>query len=246
MANRVQIKRGNQSTMPPLADGELAFCRDTGRLFIGDGTNHRQVCAPYGEYAYPLAAGATTGSGQTFLLSPNPAVAAYKTGMTLVVDFTQQPESGATLDISGLGARPLLHADGTQNLNGAVASGLHTIRYDGIGWRVLDISPNTPYLLCTGSLMQNAALITLSDSVFHYQQIQILASPTQDGCPLTAVTMPPVRVPGRGWYIGDGPITNALTVAGTVLTFSFPTEATLQSVSGFGPSAVLTAIYGYK
>lgn len=43
MARRIQIKRGLYADMPTLADGELAYCVDTKKLYVGDDGNNVEI-----------------------------------------------------------------------------------------------------------------------------------------------------------------------------------------------------------
>lgn len=43
MARRIQIKRGLYADMPVLADGELAYCVDTKKLYVGDDGNNVEI-----------------------------------------------------------------------------------------------------------------------------------------------------------------------------------------------------------
>lgn len=45
MANKIQIKRGSKANLPALSDGELAFCKDAGELYVGNSGANQQVGA---------------------------------------------------------------------------------------------------------------------------------------------------------------------------------------------------------
>lgn len=45
MADEVKIRRGNKATMPTLAVGELAYCRDAKELYIGTASGNVLLCA---------------------------------------------------------------------------------------------------------------------------------------------------------------------------------------------------------
>ena len=45
MANKIQIKRGNKANLPALSDGELAFCKDAGEVYVGNGGTNQQIGA---------------------------------------------------------------------------------------------------------------------------------------------------------------------------------------------------------
>lgn len=45
MADEVKIRRGNKATIPTLAVGELAYCRDAKELFIGTAAGNVLLCA---------------------------------------------------------------------------------------------------------------------------------------------------------------------------------------------------------
>jgi len=43
MANTIQVKRGNNASLPTLSDGELGWSNDTYQLHIGDGTSNHEI-----------------------------------------------------------------------------------------------------------------------------------------------------------------------------------------------------------
>ena len=45
MADEVKIRRGNKATIPTLAVGELAYCKDAKELYIGTASGNVLLCA---------------------------------------------------------------------------------------------------------------------------------------------------------------------------------------------------------
>lgn len=45
MADSIQIKRGAEAAIPALADGELGYCTDSEKLYIGTGSRNVQLAA---------------------------------------------------------------------------------------------------------------------------------------------------------------------------------------------------------
>jgi len=43
MAAKIQVRRGVESSLPTLSQGEIGFTTDTYKTFIGDGTNNHEI-----------------------------------------------------------------------------------------------------------------------------------------------------------------------------------------------------------
>lgn len=90
------------------------------------------------DYAFPLAAGTTEGTGAAYTLTLDPPLTAYTPGMMLCVDFHTAGYTGATLNINGLGAKSLYALGGTFPAD--IPTGRHILLYDGSVWRLVDLS----------------------------------------------------------------------------------------------------------
>lgn len=71
MANKVQIKRGSKANLPTLSDGELAFCKDTAQLYIGNGSGNILLNAAGAPIDSPAFMGIPT--------APTPPTSTYST-----------------------------------------------------------------------------------------------------------------------------------------------------------------------
>lgn len=87
------------------------------------------------DYAH-LATPLTTGTSTAFVLTLNPPLTAYTTGMMLAVRFHTSGYTGATLNINGLGSKAI-YAMGNTYLT-AMSAGVHLLLYDGTYWRLMD------------------------------------------------------------------------------------------------------------
>lgn len=90
------------------------------------------------DYAFPLAAGTTTGTGAAYSLTLDPPLTAYTPGMMLCVNFHTAGYTSASLNINGLGAKILYALGGTFSAD--IPAGLHILQYDGDFWRIVDLS----------------------------------------------------------------------------------------------------------
>jgi hypothetical protein len=107
-----------------------------------DGTVFRMVASPSMQprTAFEAALCAATGSLNAYSCSLSPALAQYAAGLIL---YWKPDVSGTggptTLNVDGLGAKPVRQADGTSNPRTAdvIAGRLHPVWYDGTVFRML-------------------------------------------------------------------------------------------------------------
>lgn len=115
----------------------LSFCTTTGAPGVwsamtggsggGSAGGGVSYCAPTG------------GSGSAYACSPTPAVTAYAAGITVALAPDVNGSGGATtLNVSGLGARPLKLADGAANpaIADLTAGTMYFLSYDGTAFRM--------------------------------------------------------------------------------------------------------------
>lgn len=110
------------------------------------------------DYAH-LATPLTTGTRSAFILTLDPALTAYVSGMMLVVNFHTDFSVGymfgepySTININGLGAKDIQYTDSANA--GQVKAGVHPIMYDSVldGWILLDQSLDISGGTLTGAL----------------------------------------------------------------------------------------------
>ena len=80
----------------------------------------------------------TTGSANTYLLAPNVTYAAYARGDMFRIEINVTNTGASTLNVSSLGAKNILKANGDALLAGdLVAGGVYDVVYDGTQFRLL-------------------------------------------------------------------------------------------------------------
>ena len=95
------------------------------------------------DYAFPLAAGTTTGTAPHFVLTLDPPLTAYTPGLMLNVKFHTAMAFSATnyLNVNGLGDIIIVYRYGSsvsQYITSTVPAGIHTLMYDGTYWVLMD------------------------------------------------------------------------------------------------------------
>lgn len=86
-----------------------------------------------GKWSYCVAAGSA--NAMTAVLTPAPA--AYVAGMAIRLQVAVMNTGAATLNINGLGAKPIRRADQTPLLSGDLVGGqIVELIYDGSGWQI--------------------------------------------------------------------------------------------------------------
>lgn len=85
-----------------------------------------------------LYLGATTGSGDTYVSTPSPALAEYYTGLVVIVKTTNANTGAASLNISGLGAKALTVKGSTPADNAFDAGAHYMFVYDGTNFDQVD------------------------------------------------------------------------------------------------------------
>ena len=131
----IQLPQWVPSDKPQMTDFNTAFSDiDTavgGKL---DANNYAHIATPV-----------TTGTRSAFLLSLDPPLTAYVSGMILAVNFHvdfsvgyMSGEPYSTININGLGAKEIQYVDSANT--GTVKAGVHPIMYDSSrdGWIILD------------------------------------------------------------------------------------------------------------
>ena len=102
MANKMQIKRGLKSTMPALSDGELAYCKDTGELYIGNTSANVQVGAIMGSGTWTPTSSTGTLSAVTGTWTRD----GNRTTVTASFQYVHGSGMGYPLRIAGLPFTP--------------------------------------------------------------------------------------------------------------------------------------------
>lgn len=98
---------------------------------IGDGSVDLADWQRLANSSPTLYLGATTGSGDTYVCTPTPALSAYYTGQIVCIKTTNANTGAATLNISGLGAKALTVKGSTPADNAFDAGGHYSFVYDG-------------------------------------------------------------------------------------------------------------------
>lgn len=146
----IQLPQWVPSDKPQMTDFNTAFSDiDTavgGKL---DANNYAHIATPL-----------TTGTESAFILTLDPPLTAYVSGMILAVDFhvdfTVGEMAGGvynTININGLGAKKIQYI--AESNTGRVNAGVHPIMYDSArdGWIILDQALETSGGTITGNLI---------------------------------------------------------------------------------------------
>ena len=84
------------------------------------------------DYTVHIPYAAATGSANAYAVSLDPAPTAYVEGMALSVKINVDNTAAATLDVNGLGPKPIKKANGNDVAAGNLKSGsVYTLRYNG-------------------------------------------------------------------------------------------------------------------
>ena len=81
------------------------------------------------DYVRQPGAGTTTGSANTYSLTLSPIPAVYVDGMGIVLKINTDSTAASTINVNGLGTRPLKKANGTDITN-LKTNGVYTFRYN--------------------------------------------------------------------------------------------------------------------
>jgi len=85
---------------------------------------------------------ATTGSADTYVASPTPALTSYTAGQRFLININATNTGAATINFSTVGAKSLVKDGGTAMEADELVSGrLYTIIYDGTNFQVVNPSP---------------------------------------------------------------------------------------------------------
>lgn len=80
-------------------------------------------------YAKHPGIATTTNSGNAYAVTLNPTPASYGNGLGVVITVNADSTGAATLNVNGLGAKPILKANGNPVTN-LKANGVYTVRYN--------------------------------------------------------------------------------------------------------------------
>ena len=108
---------------------------------------------------------ATTGT-DTYVATPNPALATYEEGVDIILKFGTSNTGATTLNVSGLGAKDLTKADGSAFSSGELTSGqIQHFVYNGTEFRLMGTVAATEELIKINTLdiFQN----TINDMADH-------------------------------------------------------------------------------
>jgi hypothetical protein len=118
-----------------------------------------------------------SGSANTLVITPSPAIAAYEEGQRFVVRVTNNNSGASTLNVNGLGAFAIQHPDGSAMQSGAlIVGGIYEFTYDA------NTSPDRWVLtspaseIADGMLSSNVALKNADNAFSANQSIQTAAS----------------------------------------------------------------------
>jgi hypothetical protein len=88
-----------------------------------------------GDYVSHVPYAVATGSANAYAVTLNPAPTAYVEGMALAVKINVQNTGASTLNVNGLGAKPIKKANGNDVAAGNLkAGGIYTLRFDGVNF----------------------------------------------------------------------------------------------------------------
>jgi|GEM_PF-2979750 hypothetical protein len=120
----------------------------------GDGSGE-WVDFTAGENYFPMAAGTTTGMPPDYQLTLSPPLTSYSDGILLYLKFHQGYSDGlsVTLNINGLGAKPILTYQGTYAI-GLSTGQAHLLLYQSNSWYILD----NAFLPVFGGMMRGSIL----------------------------------------------------------------------------------------
>ena len=125
----------------------------------------KQDADDYAHLATPL----TTGTSTAFVLTLNPPLTAYTTGMILAVRFHTSGNTGATLNINGLGAKTIYGLGSTLLL--PISSGVHLLLYDGTYWRLMDSFLSAFGGTVRGSISPSSSSYSLGSSTSRWYNV---------------------------------------------------------------------------
>jgi hypothetical protein len=114
-----------------------------------------------------------SGSANTYVITPSPAIAAYEEGQKFVFRAANASSGASTLNVNGLGAFAIQHNDGSTLIaNSIVAGGYYEVTYDANSspdrWVLTSPSSRVP----DGMLSANVALISSANIFGNDQTIQ--------------------------------------------------------------------------
>lgn len=120
------------ATNPVILDSQgraLVFGEGAYKLIIKDANDVTLYTWDNLQYYYPdlatIYAGTSTGSSNAYVASPSPALTAYTDGLTVTFIANHATSGAATLNVSGLGAKSFVKADGSTALTtGDITSGM--------------------------------------------------------------------------------------------------------------------------
>jgi len=104
-----------------------------------------------------------TGTANTIVGTPVPAIAAYAEGRHFLVKVNVTNTGATTVNLNGLGAAPLVNVDGSALAAGTVvADGIYLLTYDGTSFQVLN--PTASSLLLNAAQAFGAVQLNLDGS----------------------------------------------------------------------------------
>lgn len=115
----------------------------------------RAMMSDLAKFSEDLGGLTTGGTGSAYTLTTNSPMTALKSGLTLVVKFTQDSADGATLNVNALGAKPI-KARKYGGVSTVVADGIRSgdvllVVYRDDAWNVVGIPPETVAPTAPGS-----------------------------------------------------------------------------------------------
>ena len=128
---------------------------------VYDGTEF-QLLNPAAASAYVVDSGSTN----TYVISPNPAIGAYVAGQTFTVKIANSNTSSSSLNVSGLGAVTIYRTDGTNVIQGdLIAGGIYTFVYTGSAFQVLNPTPTVPKIRAVAQGTISASTLTVNKNI---------------------------------------------------------------------------------
>jgi hypothetical protein len=133
-------------TYSPLTANTVARAADVNNRFSGVEAGFNLLPPPLYLYEDRITYSVDTGVANAYVATPSIPITAYNEGLRIRLKATHNNSGASTLNVSGLGVKQIVRADGTAlQLNDIVAGQILDLNYDGTQFRLslafADISP---------------------------------------------------------------------------------------------------------
>lgn len=125
---------------------------------------------------YVRSPGYATATGtNTYAVTLNPAPTSYKEGMGIVVKITNASTGAATINVNGLGAKPILKANGLA-VSDLKAGAVYTLRYSGSAFMLQGEGGNEQEALIYNASFMAKSFGTYSEHIRYSDDIYVYTS----------------------------------------------------------------------